>query len=754
METAMNEIVLAGCAPTPLANYLKALGVFRLVAEQKDGETKARWQGEQFVLHTRLSHEELVRFFLEEYRPTPILSPWNGRAGYLEGEDADDSSRHGAVLLRLFRESKAARLSQYRDLIRVLDSLAPLREMNEVRAKKKVLVNEKRANPRAWNEKKQSELATATKREAFLKEQLLKLIRNALPDDQLAWLDASVALGTDRAFAPLLGGSGGVEGSMDLGVNFMHNLVLLFSTDNEAGHATGDSGYWLEHALDEKNVRLTAKNSAGSLSPGRVGGHNATTGFTQDLNINPWDFVLMIEGAVTFKPSLTRKLESSTQARLSYPFTVEPSAIGAGAVSSSDGNKTRAGSSEIWMPLWPQPASYYEVIALLREGSARLGAKPPRDGFDMARCIAKLGTDRGIQGFQRYLFLKRSGDNDLAVPLARFDVSRNGTPSADLIADLDHGQFLDRLRREARDKDSPASLKRAVSQLENALFALTRPGVGQAGIQRAIIHLGEVMQVLGVSRKGQEAVPVPPQLSTAWVLQAADDSAEFRVALALAGLVNLRPYIAPVERDDKGRWQWAPDSRRHIWGKGDLVRNLVRLIERRMIEARRDAEPEPFQSHASLGAGLSDIEGFLRGRTDDGMIAGLLLGLTWAVLPDALPPAREEVASAAIPIAYAVCKPFFTAPALLKAIDRLPADARFNLPGELPRLLAANQTQRALTLAWRRAHIAGLGWPRGDPPQCPSFDGARLLAALVVPLRPDALRKLLPRAEDLQSEPV
>jgi CRISPR-associated protein Csx17 len=36
MERAMNEIILAGCTPTPLANYLKALGVFRLVAEQKD----------------------------------------------------------------------------------------------------------------------------------------------------------------------------------------------------------------------------------------------------------------------------------------------------------------------------------------------------------------------------------------------------------------------------------------------------------------------------------------------------------------------------------------------------------------------------------------------------------------------------------------------------------------------------------------------------------------------------------------------
>ncbi|WP_295393631.1 hypothetical protein [uncultured Thiodictyon sp.] len=128
----MNEIILAGCTPTPLPNYLKALGIFRLVAEQKDPGVKARWRGERFALITRLSPEELARFFLDEYRPTPILSPWNGRAGYLEGDDTDESTpptledpdaigvvalqpdqteaskRRGCELLETFRNSSAA----------------------------------------------------------------------------------------------------------------------------------------------------------------------------------------------------------------------------------------------------------------------------------------------------------------------------------------------------------------------------------------------------------------------------------------------------------------------------------------------------------------------------------------------------------------------------------------------------------------------------------------------------------------------
>ena len=68
---------LNGCAPAPLANYLKALGVLRLVGEQVDAQARGWWDGERFCLLTRLSKEELETFFLEQYEPTPLVSPWN-----------------------------------------------------------------------------------------------------------------------------------------------------------------------------------------------------------------------------------------------------------------------------------------------------------------------------------------------------------------------------------------------------------------------------------------------------------------------------------------------------------------------------------------------------------------------------------------------------------------------------------------------------------------------------------------------------
>jgi CRISPR-associated protein Csx17 len=55
--------VLKGCQPTPLAHYLKALGILRLVAEQKDPACRGAWIDDHFVLATKLTKDELECFF-------------------------------------------------------------------------------------------------------------------------------------------------------------------------------------------------------------------------------------------------------------------------------------------------------------------------------------------------------------------------------------------------------------------------------------------------------------------------------------------------------------------------------------------------------------------------------------------------------------------------------------------------------------------------------------------------------------------
>jgi CRISPR-associated protein Csx17 len=51
--------------------YLKALGVLRLISEQADTRTRGFWRDGAFVLETKLDRGQVLRFFMEQYSPTP-----------------------------------------------------------------------------------------------------------------------------------------------------------------------------------------------------------------------------------------------------------------------------------------------------------------------------------------------------------------------------------------------------------------------------------------------------------------------------------------------------------------------------------------------------------------------------------------------------------------------------------------------------------------------------------------------------------
>ena len=105
----MNELLLDGCTPEPLGAYLKALGVLRLVAEQRaDPAVLGHWAADAFVLTTALPADDLVAFFLDRYRPAPLVAPWNGGSGF-DGRDAGI----GDIL-----RSTTSRLDEYREAIR------------------------------------------------------------------------------------------------------------------------------------------------------------------------------------------------------------------------------------------------------------------------------------------------------------------------------------------------------------------------------------------------------------------------------------------------------------------------------------------------------------------------------------------------------------------------------------------------------------------------------------------------------------
>ncbi len=99
------KIVLTGCTPTPLASYLKGLGVLRILSNL-DSEIKAAWVGENLVLTSKRPAEVLVRYLLDDYAPTPILAPWNGGSGFYQNDNQ--------ASLQKIKESNISRLFAFR----------------------------------------------------------------------------------------------------------------------------------------------------------------------------------------------------------------------------------------------------------------------------------------------------------------------------------------------------------------------------------------------------------------------------------------------------------------------------------------------------------------------------------------------------------------------------------------------------------------------------------------------------------------
>lgn len=714
--TRLVELPLPGCASLPLAGYLKALGVFRVVAEQVDPAARACWRDGRLVLSASIDQEELLEFLLSRYRPTPIVAPWNGGSGFYP---KDNQTGISAV-----DESRTGRLAPYREVVALCRSVLAQLQDDEPSKERKVA--------------------------------LLERLRARLPEAALPWLDAAVVLTADGPGYPPLLGTGGNDGRLDFTNNFMQRVTELI--DPATGEPTALARDWLRGALFGDAIPGLRDSVIGQFSPGDAGGPNASTGFGGAPRINPWDFVLMLEGAVLFAAATTRRLDASSRGAMSFPFTVR--AVGAGAGSAALGDEGDA-RGELWLPLWARPVRLDELRVLLAEGRATVHRRTARDGLDFVRAVAGLGVDRGIEAFERYAFMMRSGRAYLAAPLGRVRVKAR--PEVALTDQLEAEGYLDRLRRFARGPGAPGSVRRLVGLLEGSLFELARHG-GRQRLQEILMILGELQQVVGASRAARDAGLRPvPALSYRWVREADDRSDEFRVAAALAGLyaegveaIPMRCHVAPVDRRDRRRW--APDSSLAVWSGGDLVSDLIRVLERRLLEAERlDLKAKPFGGR--LQADLSAVMTFLRGgtgraRIDDRRISRLLAGLAFVRSPVSLQGRGRP--GPPVPGAFTVLKPLFVDESGLERAQLLPKGASLPLPGAVVANLVAGRSQEAVSTAWHRLRVAGLALPKhpAGPPSAAGLDGRRLAASLMIPLRSEDFVRLLGRItiDDRSSE--
>ena len=309
----------------------------------------------------------------------------------------------------------------------------------------------------------------------------------------------------------------------------------------DGGAAKPDSCTWLDLALLGKPAPGLIKQAIGQFAPGQVGGPNSITGYDNKGAINPWDFVLLIEGALPFAAAVVRRNEQGGEGVLSYPFTVRTIAAGSGNLGASD---TASSRGELWMPLWSKPASYTEIRALLAEGRVALGTRPAKDALDFVRAVNRLGGYRGVDRFQRYGLLMRSGKAYLATPLEQVQITTD--PKSEWIDELERNNWLPKFKKFTQDKNTPNRFTTLRYRLENSLFMLAKRKPSSGLMQMLLVLLGEIQSELAYSAKAQGSILPIPQLSKEWALAANDTSTAFRIACALAGLrgVDTKPSAA------------------------------------------------------------------------------------------------------------------------------------------------------------------------------------------------------------------
>ena len=695
---------LSGCAPAPLANYLKALAILRLVSEQADPGARGWWEGERFRLATKLSREELERFFLVDYAPTPILAPWGKGSGFYQQADPALSAIEASSAKRFapFRAGIAAARGlldaiQAADMqLRAVKARATIRGQSKAE-KEKIIASEDYKR----------DFGIADRLFKTLKAELILNVGYQWRGAHSRWLASVLVVNNDcEAQFPALLGTGGNDGRLDFTNNSMQRLGELFDLKHKTAQALSASTGKLGHALwGSASPKLSKSVGMGQFLPDTVGGANSGNGADGASFDNAFNYVFVLEGALSLTSSATKRLGTSGSSRAVAPFAVSAGVGGyASRAIADDGAR-----GEQWMPLWAQPCTQSEVTQIFRDGRASVNRKSVRDSLDIARSIAGLGASRGIFAFARYGYIERNGQSNLAIPLGQFSVPERANSRLDAFADIDN--WLVKLKRIARDKDALPSVIRCERDISDSAFALFGALDNQENWQRLLIALGRFDSNLRLGI-GAKAGAVP-KLSAPWTNYAADVSPEFRLALAFAfqaqnwfgdkAVDRIRRHLLPLDRF--GRYDAKATAGGVVIHRRNAITDLSNVVLRRVVEGSpADARRFALQAGRGCDAHLADMVRLLSNNIDLNRVLDLACGLmavdasAWVQLKhkpmQALPKAMPPEPWCAIRLAHL--------PFALADGQRIPVDPA------ITRRLMSDDVPGAVELALRRLGAHGI----------------------------------------------
>jgi CRISPR-associated protein Csx17 len=762
----MNKHILRGCRTKPLSNYLKAIGILRIISEQKDRQVKGWWQGETFSISTYLDQGEMEDFFCKEYAPTPLVAPWNGGSGFYLGDFAD--------AIEAILASNNERFTEYRNVISEIRSwpeipafetvedifqmLQLLQKQATPGKKVEILknhVNELYATPPTidtsefqnltldeiettskqndhpdadlwktwWNSIKKARSKCNEIIRSENKQRILPRCRARLPESCVQWLDAVCALQKDGKglFNPLLG-TGGNEGRFEFSNNFMQRLAELFLTgDEEKTQSLFSTAAFSTTTSGLVNAKI------GQYDPGRAGGYNQGMAIeTKEFKINPWDFVLAMEGALFMASAVVRRNATDERSRFAAPFSVRFSAVGF-----SSGASNEKARQELWLPVWRHPANSAELKYLFGEGRSSIGRKLARDGLEFSRAVGTLGVDRGIESFERYAFLERRGKSFVALPAGRIKTSYK--PKLEILNELDPitrtvTQFFRSF------KVVPATFQSAWQTINEAIFQCCQDP-GPDNFCRLVRTLGRLEELIAMRDRSKRPGIARPLmgLSPRWIDFCDDNSLEVRIAASLAsiratGSVGaLRSNMAEV--DPNNPWRWSQERGDRQWYGNTLPHKLVRALSRRLMDAeRRSAQCVPVEAHLSLSP--HDVMPFVWGECDDNKIEDLLWGFT--LINWKKPMYRSMLSRWKSPLSDHPLSRSWCVLKLLHSPFKI-RDVKIKRESRILQLLIAGRISDACAVAVQRLHVSGLNPYIVDFQE--EIDPIRLSSSLLIPVK-------------------
>ncbi len=782
------EYALDGCKHEPFSAYLKALGVLRIVGEQKDKNIRGYWKSDTFVIDTNLTRETLVEFFMNEYSPTPIVSPWNGGSGFFQGDNKDaineiiDST---SERFKTYRET-IEKIKSWKNLMkqdfpfsRIMDDVESLMKQGNQKANRKKLdlikkLNSTRSYLSNCENKWISEYVNKYPLEQLIervneytdtntkvklpqdfisniksintafyehfrktsKTGIVRKCRNYLDSKVVEWLDSAVLFDPEDElyYSPILG-TGGNEGNLEYSNTFMANLIKILNVGQQ-GLNRPQSENLLKNSLFAEPVSNLISSKIGKFNPGRAGGANQGFGIEEkDFPVNPWDFVLLMEGTILWSSSIGKRQGISTGIPRS-PFTVYSSPVGYS--SALPENKDLY---EIWVPLWSNPVEIGELKAFFSEGRAKISRKSARTGLEFAEAVASLSVDRGISEFSRYAILERRGKSFAVVPAGKFKVEYRR--EVDLIRELNPilaeiDSFL-----KGFNSNPPGVLSSLRLRIDQQMYSTLSHG-GPFEMRKLMACIGSFEKLISKRDPKREPKIKRPfsGLSMKWLLNSNDGSVEFRIASALASITaadklgSIRSNIEPVNPEKENTW--AEGIGQYSYIGNSLSDKLGKVLIRRVIDAERySSEKNPLSS--SIRLSLSDIVKFITNKVDDTLIENLLFGMMWIrwksneakdIIDEFNRRNKGSQSFEIVPSSWALLKLLF----LQECITNNEGNKLWIKPEiSIITLLKAGKIDEACQIARRKLHAHGLD-PIGS--RFPDISGGdRMAAALLFPVK-------------------